>query len=74
MSTFGGGGFAKTCSIQSYCAFRVSGASQDMQAPFVKRAVEWLVSHQKSDGGWGEGLRSVPDEEVGVEVAVEGVS
>ena len=36
----------------------LAGAGQDMRAPFVRRAVEWLIAHQKPDGGWGEGLES----------------
>jgi squalene-hopene/tetraprenyl-beta-curcumene cyclase len=27
---------------------------EDMQAPYVRRAVAWLVSKQNHDGGWGE--------------------
>jgi squalene-hopene/tetraprenyl-beta-curcumene cyclase len=29
--------------------------------PAIRRAVDWLVSHQNSDGGWGEDLRSYDD-------------
>ncbi len=29
--------------------------------PAIHRAVEWLVSHQNADGGWGEDLRSYDD-------------
>lgn len=29
-------------------------AGADMQAPFVRRAVDWIKSMQREDGGWGE--------------------
>ena len=29
--------------------------------PAIRRAVEWLESHQNPDGGWGEDLRSYDD-------------
>jgi squalene-hopene/tetraprenyl-beta-curcumene cyclase len=34
------------------CAFNAAGV--DPKAPEIKRAVEWLVSIQNADGGWGE--------------------
>jgi squalene-hopene/tetraprenyl-beta-curcumene cyclase len=34
---------------------------QDMHAPFVRRAVAWLESCQKSDGSWGETCESYED-------------
>jgi len=34
------------------CAFNAAG--EDMQAPPIRRAVDWLVKHQREDGGWGE--------------------
>ncbi len=27
---------------------------EDMRAPYVRRAVRWLLDHQNGDGGWGE--------------------
>jgi squalene-hopene/tetraprenyl-beta-curcumene cyclase len=33
-------------------AFNVAG--EDPQAPHVRRAVDWLNSRQRADGGWGE--------------------
>jgi squalene-hopene/tetraprenyl-beta-curcumene cyclase len=35
---------------------------EDMDAPYVKRAVRWLEEHQNADGGWGETLGSYDDE------------
>ena len=34
---------------------------EDMDAPYVKRAVRWLEEHQNADGGWGETLGSYDD-------------
>jgi squalene-hopene/tetraprenyl-beta-curcumene cyclase len=34
---------------------------EDMRAPYVQRAVRWLVAHQNTDGGWGETLESYAD-------------
>jgi squalene-hopene/tetraprenyl-beta-curcumene cyclase len=34
------------------CAFNAAG--EDMQAPPIRRAVDWLVFVQRPDGGWGE--------------------
>ena len=34
---------------------------EDVRSPGVRRAVEWLVSCQNDDGGWGETLRSYDD-------------
>ena len=34
---------------------------EDMDAPYVKRAVRWLEQHQNADGGWGETLGSYDD-------------
>ncbi|MGH9929720.1 MAG: ABC transporter permease [Pyrinomonadaceae bacterium] len=30
----------------------------DMQAPFVRKAEDWLISNQNQDGGWGERFSS----------------
>jgi squalene-hopene/tetraprenyl-beta-curcumene cyclase len=35
---------------------------EDMRAPYVKKAVEWLVARQNADGGWGETVASYDDE------------
>jgi len=31
---------------------------EDMTAPYVQRAAEWIVRHQNADGGWGESCGS----------------
>ncbi|MGM9991353.1 MAG: squalene--hopene cyclase [Candidatus Bruticola sp.] len=33
----------------------------DMQSPWIKKAADWLVSVQKSDGGWGESCATYMD-------------
>ena len=38
------------------CALTAAGV--DGHAPEIRRAVEWLVSTQNADGGWGEGAES----------------
>jgi squalene-hopene/tetraprenyl-beta-curcumene cyclase len=35
---------------------------EDMQAPYVRNAVDWLVAHQNADGGFGETVASYDDE------------
>ena len=34
---------------------------EDMGQPFIQRAMDWLVSHQNDDGGWGESCVSYID-------------
>lgn len=36
-------------------------AGEDMSAAYVRKAVEWLISCQNSDGGWGETCASYAD-------------
>lgn len=36
-------------------------AGEDMGSPYVRRAVEWLISCQNDDGGWGETCASYDD-------------
>ncbi|MEM7643782.1 MAG: squalene--hopene cyclase, partial [Pseudomonadota bacterium] len=36
----------------------LKGAGENMEAPYVRRAVAWLKAMQREDGGWGEGLES----------------
>ncbi|HLK89006.1 MAG TPA: squalene--hopene cyclase [Polyangia bacterium] len=31
---------------------------EDLQAPYVRRAVRWLLDRQNADGGWGESIAS----------------
>ncbi|MEO1492280.1 MAG: squalene--hopene cyclase [Pseudomonadota bacterium] len=39
----------------------LKGAGEDMQQPYIRRAVAWLKSRQRPDGGWGEGLETYED-------------
>ena len=41
---------------------------ENMRQPYIRRAVEWLIEHQNTDGGWGESCRSYeePDRYRGV--------
>ena len=32
----------------------LEAVGEDMRAPYVRRAVDWLLEHQNADGGWGE--------------------
>lgn len=34
------------------CALKAAG--EDMNSPYIQKAVRWLISRQRSDGGWGE--------------------
>jgi squalene-hopene/tetraprenyl-beta-curcumene cyclase len=34
---------------------------EDMDAPYLRRAVGWLLDHQNADGGWGESIASYDD-------------
>lgn len=34
------------------CALNAVG--EDMQAPYIRKSVDWLISRQNEDGGWGE--------------------
>ena len=35
---------------------------EDMNNPYVRKAVEWLKTHQNEDGGWGETCASYDDQ------------
>jgi squalene-hopene/tetraprenyl-beta-curcumene cyclase len=41
------------------CGLRAIG--EDMQQPYIRRAVQWFVAHQNPDGGWGETCKSYED-------------
>jgi squalene-hopene/tetraprenyl-beta-curcumene cyclase len=32
----------------------LNAAGEDMKQPYIQSAVQWLIDHQNSDGGWGE--------------------
>jgi len=36
----------------------VARIGEDLQAPYVRRGVAWLLDHQNRDGGWGESIAS----------------
>ena len=36
----------------------VGAIGEDLQAPYVRRAVNWLFARQNADGGWGESIAS----------------
>jgi squalene-hopene/tetraprenyl-beta-curcumene cyclase len=36
----------------------LNAAGEDMQAPYVRKAVDWLIGRQHADGGWGESCAS----------------
>jgi squalene-hopene/tetraprenyl-beta-curcumene cyclase len=39
----------------------LSVIGEDMNKPYIKKAVRWLKSVQNSDGGWGETIKSYAD-------------
>lgn len=39
----------------------LAAVGEDMRAPYVRRAVDWLISHQNEDGGWGERVEGYYD-------------
>jgi squalene-hopene/tetraprenyl-beta-curcumene cyclase len=40
----------------------LAAVGEDMNAPYVRRAADWLVRHQNADGGWGESCGSYMDD------------
>ena len=40
----------------------LAAIGEDLRAPWVRRAVEWLKARQNPDGGWGETVASYDDE------------
>ncbi|MEM9810019.1 MAG: prenyltransferase/squalene oxidase repeat-containing protein, partial [Pseudomonadota bacterium] len=43
----------------------LESAGVNMREPWVRRAVQWLKSQQREDGGWGEGLETYDDDRKG---------
>ncbi len=39
----------------------LAAVGEDMRAPYVRRAVDWLIKHQNEDGGWGEKVEGYYD-------------
>lgn len=39
----------------------VACIGEDLDAPYVRRGVRWLLDHQNADGGWGESIASYDD-------------
>lgn len=39
----------------------LAAVGEDMNKPYIKKAVAWLKSVQNSDGGWGETIKSYDD-------------
>ncbi|HEV3031321.1 MAG TPA: squalene--hopene cyclase [Polyangia bacterium] len=39
----------------------VACIGEDLEAPYVRRGVRWLLEHQNGDGGWGESIASYDD-------------
>ena len=39
----------------------LEAVGEDMNQAYIRRAVEWILSHQNSDGGWGESCGSYVD-------------
>ena len=39
----------------------LEATGEDMRQPYIRRAVQWLIDHQNTDGGWGESCASYID-------------
>jgi len=39
----------------------LEAVGEDMSAPYVRQAVEWLLARQNEDGGWGERIEGYDD-------------
>ena len=39
----------------------LAAIGEDLEAPYVRRAVRWLLGRQNDDGGWGESIASYDD-------------
>ena len=42
----------------------LAAAGEDLQQPYIQRAIAWLVAHQNPDGGWGETCQTYEDPEL----------
>lgn len=42
----------------------LEAVGEDMQASYVRRAADWIVSRQNDDGGWGETCASYMDDQL----------
>ena len=39
----------------------LAAVGEDMQSPYIRRAVKWMLDHQQADGGWGESCATYDD-------------
>ncbi|HJQ84674.1 MAG TPA: squalene--hopene cyclase, partial [Candidatus Binatia bacterium] len=49
--------YGTCCALEGLAAI-----GEDLRAPWIRRAVDWLVARQNPDGGWGETVASYDDE------------
>lgn len=42
----------------AYILLGLASVGEDLQAPYIRRAVAWVESHQNADGGFGESIDS----------------
>ena len=49
-------------SATAFVLLGLKAVGVDMQEPWVRRAVKWVLSRQNADGGWGEGPASYRDD------------
>jgi len=41
----------------------LAAVGEDMKSHYVRAAIDWLISHQNEDGGWGERIEGYVDED-----------
>ncbi len=41
----------------------LAAVGEEMDAPYIRRAVDWLIAHQNKDSGWGERIEGYGDPE-----------
>jgi len=46
------------------CADRACAVGENMTQPWITKAVNWIIHHQNSDGGWGETCESYRNPEL----------